>query len=979
MLVRAKTGFGMALLGALLVATINPWSQGARCTETAFSARGLAESTPATWHDRVDGSSSATGLGKHLVMKSLAPAYPNLVAMPNARERNRLPGVTVQTAPGLASFGNKPKIAARSKAWEACRAGATMTLLAALAANVGRSVTLLTKTLLCFSAPGLEVLFYVFAACSALWFLSPRNALSARIAAQIRPLALQCAARAQHRRAAVLFAASDLGATSAILLQALVVANWAASVLPAIASRFVPLLHRQAEVMTGLVPLVFVGPWLGPMASIGGWSLNVIALLITEKAHLLCAAVLAPHMMHALLKATCPTPDIRDRSSGASGSVLSMASLLWNILRSAGAAAVLQLGLEAGRAAVGQPALPWVRTLPLAAVVASPWAWHLLARLLGLKPGTAIRGHVGGRFISGQLAGFRGLAADVTLSGPGGEGSEEGVTIGAWHARAFARRDRTLEGSAYVPAASVAGALEAVEVALSPKKKSKLIPALAAVSVGAVLYVTYPLYFGAVFILGLSAYVGRLVLPRILLIAILAVTLFSGGPLGSDPSRVVAAGLVAAFLQRYTVDQGPSALCTSLDLKSGVARIRWFGDDPGATAAAAAVSGTTAAETKSQRKRNVLSKLLPVAAFVLCFLCASFHPVTQWFEAVTHTRKSLRFVVFLAAAALTIRAMQAKLIDKGMRELPLPASVADALGGAAGVVHWFLAVNFRAALAGAAAGVCIPPNGWLQSFVYHHALVHQIHFIDAWLLQVSSGMVLAAIAVQAARLALVSLPRRPSKLPTAAACALIRGALWGGTVGVLLRIGASAVPGAAALPAAAPSASVALVSLAALAGAAPAAVRDLWARVLFLVQGGPVAGNAVWAQADAAGPVAPASLLRFEGLRAVLQAWGSQETFSVGAGTLRGMRYKDVAKIGCTVPVPDASCAASLVARLRAALRRQRTLLHRPPLSPKAEALQDGSSVLITAFVDRRATLPGAQRAMRSELLSEAAAAAALP
>ena len=369
-----------------------------------------------------------------------------------------------------------------------------------------------------------------------------------------------------------------------------------------------------------------------------------------------------------------------------------------------------------------------------------------MARLYAKKkfvPGAQIRGHVGGKFVSGTFAGFERLHY-AKVDQPDGPS----VLVGAAAAAALLQEDRA-EEQATVPAANVAAALGAAKASMAPDKKKKLIPAAIAAAVLAAAASKWPYYAWLLYPFGLSVYLGKMIVPRVLTIAVAVVALFAGGPVGSQASQVFGLGfLISALLGSLPAGPGagPGAVCTALDLKAKQAKVAWRASASASAALdVAEAAGGPAGVPAAYAKKAAASV---VVAVLLSGLCARFMEAVEAVCGLTTGNLGLRMAIFFAGAGASLRLPLGDAIAAGYRAA-LPPRVAAALVAPAGVCQWFLQVNFRAAAAGAAVGLLLPMRGPIQTLLYRKEVIHQIHWFDTWLHTLSYAVLVTVVAVQA--------------------------------------------------------------------------------------------------------------------------------------------------------------------------------------------------------------------------------------
>eukprot|EP00929_Paragymnodinium_shiwhaense_P071302 TRINITY_DN36263_c0_g1_i1.p1 TRINITY_DN36263_c0_g1~~TRINITY_DN36263_c0_g1_i1.p1 ORF type:complete len:949 (+),score=189.92 TRINITY_DN36263_c0_g1_i1:52-2898(+) len=821
-----------------------------------------------------------------------------------------------------------------------------------------------------FRSPIHKMVFFLFLSCTILWFLNP-SSLAERTERAIRPAALRAASRGRRRQASLLFAGGSLCATAVKFAQVYFAAALVVSAVPEkIAKLIAPGLSASASVLTGNGAAGFMGPFMAPLLSVGAFTLQVLGVVLGRRSGSLFLAFLGPQLARFALSATAPSP----RKAGSGGGI---AALFGEVLRTGLAAGTLVATLACGSAAVDR-ALPVSLPLQIAvsAAAASPLLRDLVFAALGRKKvGRTVCGHVGGVFISGRLSGFSGRLAKIDVA----DGST--VTIGAYAAYELLQEDRT-GGEVDVPVAVLPAALEAAQKAMQgPKKKIKPLPkviaAVAAAAAAAFCWRRPELAFSTLFPLGVTLYMGKFILPRPLVMVVAAVGILSSGPINSTASAAVALGFLLTALVSPHEAPGPLAVCTGVDVQKAVARVSWRSKtkvDDMASVLNSVTEETSKAVAAKTEKKHLAQGVLAVLMFVLF---AGFQPTVGWVESMTVALPTQRFFVMAGAAAVTLRLMLAGICPQGFRELCdgqlLPTRLGAVCGPPASAVAWSLAVNSRAALAGAMLGWVLPMQGWLQGFIFKMHLIHQVHWIDAWILRLSQGLLLLVLTVQGWKLVQSLLPQRFSSGSDAAAYGLLSGGVSAAAAAAVMRIVPSAI--SAAPPA--PAVVSAITLAAAVVGTGVPLAKDTLARTYFAVLGAPRRDSSVWVRRNAVGlpteAAVRARLARFEGGNAVLAARGME--FTVGAGELLGATYSGSRYVGATVDVDveDTAAAGKIVAAVKDELRRHGQLLQRPPFAPDA-VLDPVGCVRINAFVKSAVSAHEAW-SIRSSLLQAAARA----
>ncbi|CAJ1341813.1 unnamed protein product [Effrenium voratum] len=834
----------------------------------------------------------------------------------------------------------------------------------ALALTFGASAAIpfvyppLVNEVLRFRSKLREVVFAAFTACSILWFLGPSH-WAARVSGRLRPAALRLAAQRRCREAALLFAAADFTRFALTAGQGFFAACLVVQALPPLAKYFVPFIPFNACIMTSPIMLKALGPFLGPPASLGGWVMELGSILLKRQLALLLLALGALPLGRFLWRALEPSPK-RNASADVKG-------VLRELLRFGLCGAVVCLGAWAVLTMNGRPVPQW---LPLMALVAVQPLQDLLARLgFMLKPGHDVKGFVGGAMVTGELQGFRGTNAEIA--------TDAGVVLVpaacAW-GLARAPKVRALETAA-VPAERLAAALGEAKKALDPPadKKKKLL-ALPVLFTLAALVTRFPVAGSFLYALAVSLYLSAFVLPPPLVVILPLVILMFGGPASSVSAKGMALGLALSAIKQLV--QRPSAkasvTCSALDLDQGQATLAWQ-TDPEAQVAekvAAAVAGEKASSSmaKFEKKQKVKGILLSALTVVLLCGVVAWEPFVEHVEAST-SQMGARLLIFGICSGLSLRLMNFGIIPSGARFV-LPAPLAALSAGPSKAAHWFLAVNTRAAAAGAAAGFLLPRVGLLQKLVYHFQIVGQVAWVDAWALQMSSAFLGSVLSVQAARALNRQLPFRCSNAFFGILVAILRASLVGLGGGLVLRcvLLAAGAPGPSSVGVAGPAATSALFGLAAALLALPWLLLRDWRCRLLAARG----TAAFWLRAREGNAMQPARLLKFRGRKALLRVDG--EEVEVPASELAGAARHLLRPVRCSIPVSPKQ-AEAVAKALRAALKQHSELLSRQPLQPLVHVSPDKESIQVLGFLDRSAP-PDKASAIRSELLLAAACAA---
>eukprot|EP00933_Yihiella_yeosuensis_P071181 TRINITY_DN79381_c0_g1_i1.p1 TRINITY_DN79381_c0_g1~~TRINITY_DN79381_c0_g1_i1.p1 ORF type:complete len:947 (+),score=170.29 TRINITY_DN79381_c0_g1_i1:49-2889(+) len=805
------------------------------------------------------------------------------------------------------------------------------------------------STALSFRSPINELVFMVFTAGSIFWFLSP-SALGAQTHRLLHAFGMKSAAKGCTWKASIGFAASKPAAAMATILQALFAAGLVANAIPAPAKYALPHVPKLSSMLSSNGARDFAGPFLGTLLTLPGWLLQVLAVLIRERGWMLAVAFLGVQGSRFVLAATEPAPRKKPMS------VLSACTL--EGARTALAGCLVFTSFKYACLATGSAPTGFAFYLVALSsfVFASPLLQDVLARVIGAAKlknvkQISIRGCVGGesQSASGEFCGFEGRSAKIEY--------EDGLTgyIRAAAAMAVIRQDRSA-GQTSVPAKSIEAALQALQPKKDKKKLLKVVPL--ALMAGGVLY-KFPEAGIVAFGFAMSLYLSKMVVPRVLLLTLAAVTLFSNGPFGSPSSYGIGAGIMLGSLLFAPGKESasPIAVCTSLSSNESkaMATIEWRGMAKAEGQLEADIKAAVAASTSSngpKSKKFAKTAVSAVLSASLCFICANFEHVLSAIKAATAGQRFHSFIAVAVCAAASIRLMKAGLINTAAREV-LPGRLGAICSAPATVVHWLLAVNFRMAALSAAVALVLPGQGLLQRIMYNTGISLQIKWLDAWVLQVSYGFLAAVLIVQAVKLALSALPQRSRQPLAQAANSCVRASLFGSAAALLLQavLFAAGSPGQ---PTPGPGSAVTtkIIAGAALAGATPAIITDWLARLYINILG---SDQSYWVASVSQTGKAMAvrgELVDFSGRFAVLQLQTSSlDSLNVGAGALLQSGCNDVRYVGGVINVAPAN-PEEVIHTIYAELGRQGRLIHRSPFTPAVSVSTDGK-LKVNAFVDK--------------------------
>lgn len=776
-----------------------------------------------------------------------------------------------------------------------------------------------------------ELVFAVFSACSILWFLAPSH-WAQRVSSRLRPQALRCAAHGRNRAAAILLAAGDFSRFAVTAAQGFFAARLAVEALPPVASR-----------MTELV---------GILIRHHAWELLLV--LAAAPASRFCFRALEP----------APRRE-RPRTVG---------TRLREILRSSLSSSCLFLGLWGALSLGGRSlsAARWLSILCLTTAISSQVLHDFLARAVirvhRLKlDSKALKGFVGGCMVNGQFSSFDGLEAQISTSS--GE-----LRIPAAVALKLARASAVgaPECQAEVPVAAVMAGMEVAKKALNPVSKKAKLKKLMALPVAAILItlaIKYHVFGRFLYAFAVSSYLSAYVLPPPLLVVLPLIIFSFDGPIGSASSLGMALGLAASCLKQLLQKplRGAQVACASLDVAQDKATIVWRGNASTAEEVGAKIK-EAAADDKAKDSLKKHHKKMRIRGFVsLVLLCG----VVMWRPFVFSVEDAVskvgaRLLIFGLCSGLSLRLLQYAVIPQAAR-FALPSPLGALSAGPGKTVHWFLAVNSRTAAAAALTAFLLPRVGLLQKIAYHLQLVHQVEWMDAWVFQISTAYLGCVLSVQTAKALIRWLSFRSPGSLLGLCLAFLKATVLGCCSGTLTRCvllaTASPGPGLSGANGTSIATAVAVGML-----AMPFFLAQDWLGRLSSRKG------SYWVRRAAAGDLVPARLLNFEGHRAVLQPFESDEAIAVPAAELKGACRSELRPVRIHIPV-ESGTADEIEGSVRFSLKQQAGLLQRMPLQPQVRVSQDRTSIQVTGFLERSAH-PDQARDIRSSLLLAAANAA---
>lgn len=846
-------------------------------------------------------------------------------------------------------------------------AAATLTLISAACAATSCLYPTAVEAL-GFRSKIRELVFAFFSACSILWFLAPSH-LATRVSAPLRPRGLSCAARGQKRLAAVLLAAGDLTKYAVTAAQGYFAARLAVEALPVQAKRLLPFIPFNASVMTSDRALKLMGPWFGPLGSLGGWMMELMSVLVRHHAFQLLLVLSALPVSRFAFLALEGSPRVAEQRRSLADRfrellqwVLSSGSLVFGII---------------GAWNLGSRSLQWP-PLVFAVLVGCQTFQNVLARAfmaihrIQLR-GKQVKGFVGGQLVNGTLQDFQGLEVEIL--------TEDGtLLLPAMTALRFVKRGRGTmrSGLVTVPMAGVQAALDAGKKALEPNTKKQKIKKLLVIPLALILAFAIksrPPVGRFAYAFAASMYLSAFVIPPPLVL-VLAVIIFSfGGPCGSLSSKAIALGVIVSSVKQLLQKPPakPPVSCAGLDLEKETATLLWQGKADAAEVEAkmqeaASDDKAGASLKKHQKKLRVKGAVFSLLSLILLTGVVLWRPFVFSVEEAVG-KVAIRLVIFGMCAGLSLRLLQYAIIPQAAR-FAFPSALGALCAGPGKTAHWLLAVNSRMAAAAAASAFLLPQVGLLQKILYHTQMAQQIEWLDAWVFQISTAYLGCVLSVQVAKFLRRQLPWRPPQL-VAPVVALSK-AITVGTCGaalarcILLAVG-SPGPSSAGPFGATPGATSITVGVLLAVLALPCFLARNWLHRLACVFS---SSSSFWIRFPADSTrVVPARLLRFRGPRAVLRPFGAPEEVEVPAAELKGASRGELRPLRVTL----SGAKQQLSGPLRASLKQQVGLLQRPPLQPQVHVAED--SVQVSAFLDRSAPLSQV-REIKSALLLAAAEAA---
>lgn len=408
--------------------------------------------------------------------------------------------------------------------------------------------------------------------------------------------------------------------------------------------------------------------------------------------------------------------------------------------------------------------------------------------------------------------------------------------------------------------------------------------------------------------------------------------------------------------------------CASLDVAQDKATIVWRGDASTAEEVGAKIK-EAAADDKAKDSLKKHHKKIRIRGMIFSFVSlVLLSGVVMWRPFVFSVEDAVskvgaRLVIFGLCSGLSLRLLQYAVVPQAAR-FALPSPLGALSAGPGKTVHWFLAVNSRTAAAAAASAFLLPRVGLLQKIAYHLQLVHQVEWLDAWVFQISTAYLGCVLSVQTAKALIRWLSFRSPGSLLGFCLAFLKATVLGCCSGLLTRCvllaTASPGPGLAGANGTSIATAVAVGML-----AMPLILAQDWLARLSSRSG------SYWARA--AGELVPARLLNFEGHRAVLRPFDSDEAIAVPAAELRGAGRSELRPVRLHIPV-ESGRADEIEESVRFSLKQQ-GLLQRKPLQPQVRVSQDRTSIQVTGFLERSAH-PDQARDIRSSLLLAAANAA---
>lgn len=814
-----------------------------------------------------------------------------------------------------------------------------------------------------------ELVFAVFSACSILWFLAPSH-WAQRVSSRLRPQALRCAAHGRNRAAAILLAAGDFSRFAVTAAQGFFAARLAVEALPPVASRLLPFIPFNASFMTSNRALKLMGPFLGPVASMAGWMTELVGILIRHHAWELLLVLAAAPASRFCFRALEPAPR-RERPR-------TVGTRLREILRSSLSSSCLFLGLWGALSLGGRSlsAARWLSILCLTTAISSQVLHDFLARAVirvhRLKlDSKALKGFVGGCMVNGQFSSFDGLEAQISTSS--GE-----LRIPAAVALKLARASAVgaPECQAEVPVAAVMAGMEVAKKALNPVSKKAKLKKLMALPVAAILItlaIKYHVFGRFLYAFAVSSYLSAYVLPPSLLVVLPLIIFSFDGPIGSASSLGMALGLAASCLKQLLQKplRGAQVACASLDVAQDKATIVWRGNASTAEEVGAKIKEAAADDKakdslkKHHKKMRIRGMIFSFVSLVLLCGVVMWRPFVFSVEDAV-SKVGARLLIFGLCSGLSLRLLQYAVIPQAAR-FALPSPLGALSAGPGKTVHWFLAVNSRTAAAAALTAFLLPRVGLLQKIAYHLQLVHQVEWMDAWVFQISTAYLGCVLSVQTAKALIRWLSFRSPGSLLGLCLAFLKATVLGCCSGTLTRCvllaTASPGPGLSGANGTSIATAVAVGML-----AMPFFLAQDWLGRLSSRKG------SYWVRRAAAGDLVPARLLNFEGHRAVLQPFESDEAIAVPAAELKGACRSELRPVRIHIPV-ESGTADEIEGSVRFSLKQQAGLLQRMPLQPQVRVSQDRTSIQVTGFLERSAH-PDQARDIRSSLLLAAANAA---
>lgn len=814
-----------------------------------------------------------------------------------------------------------------------------------------------------------ELLFAVFSACSILWFLAPSH-WAQRVSSRLRPQALRCAARGQNRAAAILLALGDFSRFAVTAAQGFFAARLAVEALPPVASRLLPFIPFNASFLTSNRALKLMGPFLGPVASVAGWMMELMSVLIRHHSWELLLVLAAAPASRFCFRALEPAARREERPRPM--------DRLRELFRTTLSSSCLFLGIWGAFHLGGRSlsAARWLSILCLTTAISSQTLHDFLARVVirvhRLKlDSKALKGFVGGSMVNGQFSSFDGLEAKISTS-------SGALRLPAAVALKLARTKTAVgapECQAEVPVAAVMAGMEAAKKALNPVSKKAKVKKLMAIPVAAIL-ITVAIkchVFGRfLYAFAVSSYLSAYVLPPPLVVLLPLIIFSFDGPIGSASSLGMALGLAVSCLKQLLQKplRGAQVACASLDVSQDKAMIVWRGDASTAEEVGAKIKEAADDDKakdslkKHQKKMRIKGMIFSVVSLVLLCGVVMWRPFVFSVEDA-FSKVGARLLIFGLCSGLSLRLLQYAVIPQAAR-FALPSPLGALSAGPGKTVHWFLAVNSRTAAAAAATAFLLPRVGLLQKIAYHLQLVHQVEWLDAWVFQISTAYLGCVLSVQTAKALIRWLSFRPPGALLGFCLAFLKATALGCCAGTVARCvllaAASPGPGLAGANGTSIAAAVALGML-----AMPFFLAQDWLGRLSSRK------SSYWVR-RAAGDLVPARLLNFEGHRAVLRPFESDEAIAVPAAELKGARRSELRPVRIQIPV-ESGRADEIEGSLRFSLKQQAGLLQQTPLQPQVCVSKDRSSIQVTGFLERSAH-PDQARDIRSSLLLAAANAA---